>query len=148
MPGRADDGVRRILETARTVAVLGAHWEAERPAHYVPAYLEEQGYVVLPVNPQARGRELFGHPVVARLDELREPIDVVDVFRRSDKLVEHEQEILAMQPLPKVVWFQLGVRDDALAERLRARGIEVVQDRCMLADHRRLALGPRSRDPA
>jgi predicted CoA-binding protein len=135
------DDVRTILEQARTIAVLGAHWEPERPAFYVPDYLHGQGYRILPVNPLARGRTLFGAAVHDRLDELREPIDIVDVFRRSSALAEHEQEILAMRPLPKVVWFQLGIRDDALAQRLRAAGITVIQDRCTLAEHRRLGLG-------
>jgi uncharacterized protein len=135
------DDVRTILEQARIIAVLGAHWEPGRPAFYVPDYLHEQGYRILPVNPLARGRTLFGEAVRDRLDQLREPIDIVDVFRRSDALVEHEQEILAMRPLPKVVWFQLGIRDDALAQRLRAAGITVIQDRCTLAEHRRLGLG-------
>jgi predicted CoA-binding protein len=142
MPEHDEEQLRRILETSRTVAVLGAHWERERPACYVPAYLYQQGYHVLSVNPLGRGRELFGEPVHTRLDELREPVDLVDVFRASDKLVEHEREILAMRPRPKVVWFQLGIRDDALAERLRAAGIEVVQDRCTLAEHKRLGIAP------
>jgi len=139
----ADTGdTRRILEHARTVAVLGAHWEESRPGFYVPDYLHAQGYRILPVNPQAHGRTLFGNAVVDRLDEIAEPVDIVDVFRRSELLAQHEQEILAMKPLPKVVWFQLGIRDDALAQRLRTAGIEVIQDRCTLAEHRRLGLGP------
>jgi predicted CoA-binding protein len=139
----ADAGdTRRILEQARTIAVLGAHWQPEKPACYVPEYLHGQGYRILPVNPQAHGRTLFGNAVVDRLDEIAEPVDIVDVFRRSEALAQHEHEILAMKPLPKVVWFQLGIRDDALAQRLRAAGIEVIQDRCTLADHRRLGIGP------
>lgn len=139
----ADAGdTRRILEQARTIAVLGAHWQPEKPACYVPEYLHGQGYRILPVNPQAHGRTLFGNAVVDRLDEIAEPVDIVDVFRRSEALAQHEQEILAMKPLPKVVWFQLGIRDDALAQRLRAAGIAVIQDHCTLAEHRRLGIGP------
>lgn len=131
----------RILRDARVVAVLGAHGSPERPACYVPAYLVTQGYRVLPVNPALVGTSLFGEPVRATLAELAgEAVDVVDVFRRPELLPGHEADLLAMRPLPKVVWLQQGIRNDAFAERLRAQGIEVVQDRCTLADHRALGL--------
>lgn len=132
--------VRRILEQARTVAVLGAHTDPSRPSHYVPAYLESKGYRILPVNPKFAGESLFDTPVVARLDALTVPVDVVDVFRRAEDLPGHVDEILAMRPLPRVVWFQQGIRNDAVADRFLARGIEVVQDRCMLADHKALGI--------
>jgi hypothetical protein len=138
------DDVRRILEEARTVAVLGAHWEPSRPACYVPQYLADVGYRVLPVNPTGLGRSAFGHPFVASLADITAPVDVLDVFRRSELVAGHTDEILAMSPLPRVVWLQLGVRDDAFAMTLRDVGITVVQDRCMLADHRRLGLPSRS----
>lgn len=131
---------RHILEHAHTVAVLGAHPDASRPAHYVPAYLEGMGYRVLAVNPQCAGQLLFGHRAAAELPELAEAVDVVDVFRRSELLQPHLAEILAMRPLPRWVWLQSGVRNDAFAAELEARGIQVVQDRCMLADHRAFGL--------
>lgn len=133
-----DDGLRRILETSHTFAILGANPKPDRPAHYVPVYLKEHGYEVLPVNPVHAGKEMFGHEVVATLPELGIPIDVVDVFRRPDALPAHLDEILAMKPLPKVVWLQLGIRNDAFAQKLLDAGIEVVQDHCALAEHRRL----------
>lgn len=132
--------VRELLETARTVAVLGAHPDPARPAHYVPAYLVEHGYRVLPVNVTKAGQTLFGETVRAALTEIDEPVDVVDIFRPSDAIAGHLDEILAMKPLPGAVWLQLGIRDDATAEKLRAAGIRVVQDRCMLAEHRRAGL--------
>ena len=134
---------RYILEHARSVAVLGAHPDASRPAHYVPAYLTEMGYQVLAVNPQCAGQQMFGHPAVASLTELEAPVDVVDVFRRSDPLPGHLAEILAMQPLPRWVWLQKGVSHDEFAAELQSHGIQVVQDRCMLADHRAFGLPPR-----
>ena len=137
------DAIRRILEEARTIAVLGAHDERAKAAHYVPAYLVEQGYRVIPVNPRFVGRVLFGEPVRATLAEIGERVDLVDVFRRPEALPEHEADILAMSPLPKVVWLQLGIRNDAVAARLERAGIEVVQDRCTLADHRRLGIPKR-----
>jgi predicted CoA-binding protein len=132
------EDVRAILLHSPRVAVLGAHHEAARAAFYVPDYLHRQGYDVVGVNPVLAGRELWGRPVVATLAEVGE-VDLVDVFRRSELLPGHLDELLALHP--PAVWFQQGVRHDAVAERLRAAGIAVVQDRCTLADHRRLGLG-------
>ena len=134
--------IRRVLSEARTVAVLGAHLDPGKPAHYVPDYLSAQGYRVLPVNPVFAGRTLWGQTVRGTLAELGEPVDVVDVFRRAELLPPHLPDILAMSPRPGLVWMQLGIRNDAVARQLTAAGIEVVQDRCTLADHRRFGLGP------
>jgi uncharacterized protein len=133
-----DEGLRRILREARTVAVLGAKAEPSAPAHFVPAYLLDRGYRILPVNPRLAGRPLFGVPVVATLAELTEPVDVVEVFRRPKYLPGHAEEILAMPSRPAVVWLQLGIRHDGAAERLARGGLRVVQDRCMMPEHRRL----------
>ncbi|MFZ9888970.1 MAG: CoA-binding protein [Myxococcota bacterium] len=135
--------LRRILTTCRTIAVLGASGKAGRPANYVPTYLVEQGYCVLPVNPLFAGQLLFGVEVRSTLFELRQPVDLVDVFRRSDVLPEHIEEILAMRPLPKVVWLQSGIRHEGFARSLQRHGIEVVEDRCTLAEHRRLVASER-----
>lgn len=131
---------RRVLEQSHTIAVLGAHPERVRPAHYVPDYMAHQGYRIIPVNPGKVGQTLWGEPIRGSLAELDEPIDIVDVFRRSEAVPAHLDDILSMTPLPKVVWLQLGIRNDAVAKRLEAAGIEVIQDRCLLADHRRLGL--------
>lgn len=130
--------VLRVLEESKVVAVIGFHRDPGKPAHYVPEYLDRQGYTIVPVNPAlaARGESFFGRAAVATLAELTESVDVVEVFRRSDKVHEHLADILAMQPLPKVVWMQQDIRDDAVAAKLTAAGINVIQDRCMLADHR------------
>lgn len=135
-----DAAIRRILESTRTIAVLGAHDDPTKAACYVPQYLHRVGYRVLGVNPKLAGQQLHGAEVVATLAELGEPVDMVDVFRRAAELPAHLPELLAMQPRPKVVWLQLGIRHEGVAETLRAAGIEVVQDRCTLADHRRLGL--------
>jgi hypothetical protein len=136
-----DQDLARILRSARTIAVLGAHQETARAAFYVPDYLFEQGYRILPVNPALKGATLWCEPIRASLAELGEPVDIVDVFRRSDLVPGHLDDLLAMRPRPRVVWMQLGVRSDDVARRLEAEGIEVVQDRCTLADHRRLGIG-------
>ena len=101
-----------VLERSRVVAVLGAHHEPHRAAFYVPDYLHGQGYRVLPVNPQLAGQTLWGEPVVGRVTDLTEPVDLVDVFRRPDALDDHLDELLAMKPAPGVIWFQLGIRND------------------------------------
>ena len=138
---KTDADLTRILRAARTIAVLGAHHEPSRPAFYVPEYLHAQGCRVLPVNPALVGRTLFGEPVRATLAELEVPVDLVDVFRRGDLVAGHLDDLFGMSPLPRVVWLQLGVRSDEAAAALEARGVEVVQDRCTLADHRRLGVG-------
>ncbi|WP_027481833.1 CoA-binding protein [Deinococcus pimensis] len=129
-----------VLEHSKVVAVVGFHRDPTKPAHYVPEYLSRQGYTVIPVNPAlaARGESYFGRAAVASLAEIDEPVDVVDVFRRSDKVGEHLGDILAMKHRPRTVWLQQGIRDDAVADVLVREGIQVVQDRCMLADHRNL----------
>lgn len=135
------DDVRQIVREMRTVAVLGAHPSRMRPAFYVPDYLHGQGLRIVPVNGRYEGDTLWGEIVRSSLPEVDGPVDVVDVFRRADALGGHEAEILAMEPLPKVVWFQSGIRNDEVAGRLRAGGITVVQDRCLLVDHRNMVPG-------
>src|SRR5262245_19889236 len=111
-----DAGLRRILEKARTIAVLGAKADPSAPAYFVPAYLHERGYRILPVNPRLAGRSLFGVPAVGTLAELAERVDVVEVFRRPEYLPGHAEEILALPGRPAVVWLQLGIRHDGAAE--------------------------------
>ena len=133
-----DAGLTRILRDARTVAVLGAKARPAEPAYYVPAYLAREGYRILPVNPTLAGLAILGTPVVSTLADLSEPVDVIEVFRRPEYLPGHATEILALPWRPAAVWFQLGIRNDAAAARLARAGIRVVQDRCMMPEHRRL----------
>ncbi len=141
MPVTSDARLREILEGSPTIAVLGAHDEPEKAAYYVPEYLHEEGYRIIGVNPRFVGTELFGVPVHASLAAIEERVDLVDVFRRGEQVAAHVADILAMSPRPKVVWMQLGVKSDEAAKRLEAEGIEVIQNRCTLADHQRLGLG-------
>jgi predicted CoA-binding protein len=106
----------------------------------VPSYLAEHGYRVIPVNPRFAGQTLYGERVRAALAELGEPVDIVDVFRRAEHLPAHLPDLLAMAPRPRLVWLQSGIRHPGFARALIAEGIEVVQDRCTMADHRRLRL--------
>lgn len=138
MTTETKERLRELLRNVRKVAVLGASERNTRPAHYVPAYLHRNGYEVFPVNPRYTGAALFGRETAAKLSDLDQPIDVVVVFRRPEHIPEHLDDILSMDPLPSVVWFQLGIRNDAVAAKLEESGIEVVQDRCMLIEHRTL----------
>ena len=145
MATTSDALLREILTASPTVAVLGVHRGQEKAAYYVPEYLHDEGYRIIGVNPRFRGELLFGEPVRDMLAEIGEPVDLVDVFRRSTAIPEHVEDILAMKPRPRVVWFQLGIKNDETARILEAAGITVVQNRCMLADHQRLALGAPAR---
>jgi uncharacterized protein len=133
-----DDGVRAILRAATKVAVIGAKVGAGEPAYYVPGYLASHGYRIFPVNHKLVGSELHGAKAVATVADLREPVDVIEVFRRPLYLPGHAAEILGLPWRPRAVWFQLGIRHDGAAERLARAGIQVVQDRCMMPEHRRL----------
>lgn len=133
-----DEDLRAILDTPRSVAVLGAKDTRFEAAWYVPAYLVERGWKVVGVNPKLAGQDWLGQPAVASLADLPEPVEVVEVFRRADLLVAHAHELLALRWRPRWVWFQLGIANDEAAGLLAAAGIGVVQDRCMMPEHRRL----------
>jgi len=129
-----DDGLRRIYAEAKTIAVVGASHKELRPAHTIPAYLQRQGYRIVPVNP--RGGELFGEPVVPSLREVDVPVDVVDVFRRSSETPEVARDAVAIGA--KVLWLQEGIRNDEAAAIAEAGGLTVVMDLCMGETHKRL----------
>jgi len=135
-------GMRALLQETQTIAVLGIKTEAQsgQPAFYVPQYLDSAGFDVIPVPvyyPEVT--QILGHPVYRKLTDIPANVDLVNVFRRSEDVPKHLDEILAKKP--KAVWLQLGIRNDAVAEKLAQAGIKVVQDRCLMVDHRRL--GPR-----
>lgn len=138
------EDVRQALLHSHRIAILGASTTPSRAGFYVPEYMQTQGYEVFPVNPAKLGEQIWGVPVVSTLGELPVAVDTVNVYRRPEFLPGHTDEILAMTPLPSLVFFQLSVFDQASAERLAAAGIDVIQDRCMYADHRRLGIPPRS----
>lgn len=134
----ADAGIADILRATKRIAVLGIKPESksERPAHYVPKYLQEAGYEVVPVPvyyPDVR--EILGEPVYRELVAVPGDVDMVNVFRRPHDIPPHVDDILAKKP--KAVWFQVGIRNDEAAERLARGGILVVQNRCTMIDHRR-----------
>jgi len=130
------ENLRAFLLQTRTIAVLGAHPNPAKAAFYVPEYLARKGYTVLPVNPAYAGQVLWGQPVVSKLTDLAVPLDIVEVFRRSEALPDHLEEILAVRP--KLVWLQSGIANEAFAEALQQAGIQVVQNRCLMVVHRQL----------
>lgn len=137
------EDIRRLLATTRRIAVLGIKTEAQidQPAFYVPEYLVQAGFELIPVPvyyPQVT--EILGLKVVRRLADIPGPVDLLDVFRRPQDLPAHLEDILALRP--KAVWLQQGIRHDAFAQRLVDAGIDVVQDRCLLVEHRRSGAGP------
>jgi len=134
-----DAELREILSQTRTIAVVGIKDDEAEDACRVPRYLQQHGYRILPVNPKLD--RALGQPAVASLLELDEAVDLVNLFRASDHIPRHVDEILSMSPRPKSVWMQLGIHNGAAAAALRAAGVRVVQDRCIMVDHRRL-LGP------
>jgi len=137
----ADDYLRDILESVRTIAVVGASPRPERPSHRVMAYLQRRGYRTVPVNPNAAGDTINGERCYASLAEVPEPIDMVDVFRRPEAAGAAVDDAIAVGA--KMVWMQLGVRDDAAAARAEAAGLKVVMNRCPAIEIPRLRLPSR-----
>jgi predicted CoA-binding protein len=133
-----DSYLRDILTSVRTIAVVGASPRRERPSHGVMAYLQRRGYRAIPVNPNAAGGKINGETCYARLADVPEPIDMVDVFRRTEMAGGVVDEAIAAGA--KVVWMQLGVRDDDAAARAEAHGLEVVMNRCPAIEIPRLGL--------
>ena len=132
------DYLRRILTDVKTIALLGASPNPDRPSHGVMRFLLSRGYRVFPVNPGQAGKDIHGQKVYARLADISEPVDMVDVFRAPAALPGVVDEALAMTPLPKVIWGQLSVRHDAAAAHAEAAGISVVMDRCPAIEYPRL----------
>ena len=124
------DYIRDVLTDTKTVAMVGASPKANRPSYEVMAFLQDKGYRVLPVNPAAAGQTILGEPVYAALADLPVPVDMVDIFRKSDAVGAVVDEALALANPPKAIWMQLDVRDDAAAVRAEAKGVRVVMDRC------------------
>lgn len=133
-----DDYIAGILKSAKTIAVVGASANPARPSHYVAAFLAGNGYTVHPVNPGHAGQTINGRQTYARLADVPEPVDLVDVFRRSEDLAAVVNEALALDPLPKAIWMQMGLRDDAAAAKAEAAGVKVVMDRCPMVEIPRL----------
>ncbi|HEX8098834.1 MAG TPA: CoA-binding protein [Actinomycetota bacterium] len=132
------DELRRIYEETRTIAVVGASNDVEKPGHYIPAYLKGQGYRIVPVNP--RGGEILGERAFTSLAEVDVPVDVVEVFRPAEEAPRIARDAVAKGA--KVLWLQEGIVSEEAARIAGEGGLSVVMDRCMGVMHRELGLGP------
>ena len=130
-----DAEIRELLADTKTIAVVGIKMESYQPAFYVPQYMQNAGFEIIPVPvyyPEAT--EILGEKVYRKLTDVPQEIDLVNVFRRSSDVAKHAQDILAKKP--KAVWMQSGIRNDEVAEALAKEGIKVVQDLCLMVEHR------------
>ena len=134
-----DAYIRSILESVKSIAMVGASANSARPSFLVLKYLSERGYRMLPINPGLAGGAIHGIPVYASLAEAPGPIDMVDIFRNSEAAGAVVDEALALDPLPRVIWMQLGVRNDPAAARAEEKGVSVVMNRCPKIEYGRLS---------
>src|SRR5438552_15876822 len=125
-----DSTIRGILNTVKTIAMVGISPKTNRPSYFAFKYLLERGYRMIPVNPLEAGKEILGQRVYGRLKDVPEAVDMVDIFRAPVHALDVVQEALAMVPRPKVIWMQLGVRNDAAAALAEENGMRVVMNRC------------------
>jgi predicted CoA-binding protein len=133
------DYIRGILQSVKTVAIVGASNNSVRPSYFVMKYMLDKGYEVIPVNPGLAGQEILGQMVYASLKDIPMAIDMVDVFRNSEAAGPITEEALSLTPKPKVIWMQLSVRNDEAAARAEAEGVQVVMNRCPKMEYGKLS---------
>lgn len=135
----SNDYISEILRSVRTIAVVGASAKDVRPSFFVMKYLLDKGYRIIPINPGQAGRTILGQTVHARLADVSEPIDMVDIFRASEAVPPIVDEALRLTPRPPVVWMQLTIRNDAAARKAEEAGVKVVMNRCPKIEYARLS---------
>jgi predicted CoA-binding protein len=138
MPEYTDNHLRQILTRTRRIAVVGVSADPVRPSYYVARYLSLKGFEVLAVNPKLAGERLFGSTVVATLDQIEGPVDMVDIFRRSETVPPVVEAALAAFPALGTIWMQIGVEHPQAAAMAEARGVDVIQNRCPKIEYQRL----------
>ena len=131
--------IRGLLNTVKTIAMVGVSAKDSRPSYFAFKYLLERGYHMIPVNPALAGKDLLGQKAYAKLADIPEPVDMVDIFRAAPFAVPIVEEALKLQPRPRVVWMQLGIRNDAAAALAEQNGIKVVMNRCPKIEYGRLS---------
>lgn len=136
----SDDDIRRILGSTKVIALVGWSPNPDRPSHEVADFLVSKGYRVIPVNPGQAGTKALGEVVRASLSDIKEPVDMVDIFRRSSEVGVVVDEALRVMPGLKTIWMQLGVEDAIAASKARAAGVQVVMNRCPAIEIPRLRL--------
>jgi hypothetical protein len=129
----SDEEARKVMDRYKTIAVVGLSSNPEKPSHFVPKYLKEHGYTVIPVNPTAKG-EILGQKVYAGLKEIPEKVDIIDIFRPSKDVLPIVEDAIAIGA--KVIWMQEGIVNNAAAEWAKAAGLTVIMDKCMMKVHR------------
>ncbi len=134
-----DAYIRDILTSVKRIALVGASANEARPSFIVTKYLLDKGYDVIPVNPGLAGQTLLGRTVHGTLQDIVGPIDMVEIFRNSEAAGPITDEALALEPLPKVIWMQLSVRNDEAAARVEALGVKVVMNRCPKIEYGRMS---------
>ncbi|SDW64049.1 hypothetical protein SAMN05444358_1011384 [Ruegeria halocynthiae] len=138
MPDYSDPFLTTILKRTKTVAVVGVSMNPVRPSYYVARYLSLKGYTVIPVNPGHAGKPLFGQTVRSALSEISEPVDMVDIFRRSEAVPPIVDEAMAVFPGMRTIWMQIGVEHAEAADKAQAGGVDVVMNRCPKIEYQRL----------
>ena len=134
-----DNYIRGILNTVKTIAMVGISPKENRPSYFAFKYLLERGYHMIPVNPGQAGKLILNQKVYARLSDIPEPIDMVDIFRASEHVLPVVEEALKLQPKPQVIWMQLTIRNDEAARLAEAEGLKVVMNRCPKIEYGRLS---------
>ena len=133
-----DASLKHLLQRTKTIAVVGVSMNPVRPSYFVARYLNLKGFKVLPVNPMHSGETLFGEVVHKTLGSIQQPVDMVDIFRRSGAVPEIVDEALSVLPDLRTIWMQIGVSHEVAAQKAQARGITVVQNRCPKIEYQRL----------
>ena len=134
-----DSYIRGILNTVKTIAMVGMSPKENRPSYFAFKYLLERGYRMIPVNPGQAGKEILGQTCYASLADIPEPVDMIDIFRGSQQVPPIVEEALKLQPRPQVIWMQLTVRNEEAARRAEEAGLKVVMDRCPKIEYGRLS---------
>ncbi|RAT97489.1 CoA-binding protein [Brevibacillus sp. Leaf182] len=137
----SNEARRQLLEDAKTIAVVGLSNKPDRTSYMVSQAMQNAGYKIVPVNPVIAGETVLGEKVLASLSEIDQPVDIVNVFRRSEDILPVAEEALKMQNKPKVFWMQQGIANEEAAKLVADQGIEVVQDMCIKVDHALLRVG-------
>jgi uncharacterized protein len=135
----SDSYIRGILNTVKTIAMVGISPKENRPSYFAFKYLMERGYRMIPVNPGQAGKTILGQKVYAKVSDIPDPIDMVDVFRGSEHVLPIVQEAVALKPKPQVIWMQLLVRNDEAAKLAEDAGLKVVMNRCPKIEYGRLS---------
>lgn len=138
MSDYSDAFLKTVLQRTKVIAVVGVSMNPVRPSYYVARYLALKGYKVIPVNPGHAGKTLFGETVRASLSEISEPVDMVDIFRRSEAVPPIVDAALAAFPDLRTIWMQIGVEHEQAASKARAQGVDVVMNRCPKIEYQRL----------